>query len=227
MRRLLAAVLTVLIGAGIVIGTALWASMANAEPPTLVARFDGEKQTPDGRTLPHHLLDLAVYPQAAVGPDGQADGPDANWPFYAPSTSLQVPANSLVTIRIKMYDGATPPYNEFFTKVTGTVDGTMTIDGDVHTEVKIANIAHTFMIHQYPEENQPNFFVSVPLRGVPSKAPNLENGYPKPVEIEFTIETGAPGSYIWNCEVPCGDRYMWFGGPMSERGFMAGTFEVV
>lgn len=227
MKRLLAALVAVILGGGIVAGTALWASSAGAEPPTLVARFDGEKQTPDGRTLPHHVLDLAVYPGAAVGPQGQPDGPDANWPFFSPSTSLQVPANSLVTIRIKNYDGATPPYNEFFGKVTGTVDGTMTIDGVTHEAVKVANIAHSFMIHQFPEANQPNFFVSVPLKGTPSNAPKLENGYPKPVEMVFTIETGEPGSYIWNCQVPCGDRYMWFGGPMQERGFMAGTFEVV
>jgi hypothetical protein len=227
LKRLLAAVLSVLIGAGIVAGTALWASSAGAEPPTLVARFDGEKQTPDGRTLPHHLLDMAVYPGAAVGPDGKADGPDANWPFFSPSTSLQVPANSLVTIRLKMYDGGTPPYNEFFGRVHGTVDGTISIDGEVHEAVKLENVAHTFTIHQFPEANQPDFFVSVPFKGVPAKAPNLENGYPKPVVTEFTFETGEPGSYIWNCEVPCGDRYMWFGGPMQERGFMAGTFEVV
>jgi len=226
-KRLLAALVAVVLGAGIVTGTALWAASAGAEPPTLVAEADGQKQAPDGRTLPHHRLDLAVYPSAAVGPEGQPDGPDANWPFFSPSTSLQVPANSLVTIRLKMYDGATPPYNEFFGKVVGTVDGKMTIDGKEHTEVKVANIAHSFTIHQFPEANQPDFFVSVPLKGVPSNAKNLANGYPKPVEIEFTFETGGPGSYIWNCEVPCGDRYMWFGGPMQERGFMAGTFEVV
>lgn len=227
MKRALAALITVLVGVVFVGGVAWYASAAGAEPPVLIATPEGSKSTPDGRTLPHATLDLAVYPEAASGPEGQADGPDQNWPFFSPSTTLQVPANSLVTVRLKMYDGSTPPYNQFLAKVIGTVDGKMRVDGKEHRELKVANIAHTFVVRQFPEANQPEFFLQVPLHGTPPKAKKLSNGYPAPVEMVFTFETGAAGSYIWNCEVPCGDRYQWFGGPMSERGFMAGTFEVV
>lgn len=227
MKRMLAALVAVVAGVIFVGGVAWYASAAGAEPPVLVATAEGTKTTADGRSLPHSSLELAVYPQAATGAEGQPDGPDQNWPFFSPSTTLQVPANSLVTVRLKMYDGSTPPYNPFLAKVIGTVDGKVRVDGKEHKELKVANVAHSFVVRQVPEANQPEFFLQVPLHGVPPKAKNLANGYPKPMEIEFTFETGDPGSYIWNCEVPCGDRYQWFGGPMSERGFMAGTFEVV
>jgi hypothetical protein len=66
------------------------------------------------------------------------------------------------------------------------------------------------------------------MRAVPSNAkPESGSNYPKAEVIEFTFVTGDPGSYIWNCEDPCGNAYQGFGGVMMQRGWMAGTVEVV
>jgi hypothetical protein len=88
-------------------------------------------------------------------------------------------------------------------------------------------VAHTFTIHQYPESDQPYWFVSVPLPAQADNAKPLANGYPAPIDVTFSFMTGAPGKYVWNCEFPCGTGYVEFGGPMSQRGFMSGTVTVV
>jgi hypothetical protein len=65
------------------------------------------------------------------------------------------------------------------------------------------------------------------MLAVGNNAKNLANGYPKPEVMEFSFVTGAPGNYVWNCEDPCGNGYVMFGGVMSERGMMSGTVTVV
>jgi hypothetical protein len=65
------------------------------------------------------------------------------------------------------------------------------------------------------------------MLGVAADAKNQPNGYPVPVDITFSFITGEPGSYVWNCEDPCGQSYQSFGGGMSERGWMSGTVTVV
>jgi hypothetical protein len=150
------------------------------------------------------------------------------WPFYWPSTTLQVPANSLVTVTIYQYDSGGRVFNPFWAKVHGTVDGTMTVNGKTVTEVDPTKVAHTFTVHQYPESGQPYLFVSVPLPDLGGTA--VDNASPyvdDPKEVTFTFRTGAPGTYVWNCEYPCGDSYQEFGGPMQQRGWMSGTLEVV
>jgi heme/copper-type cytochrome/quinol oxidase subunit 2 len=36
-----------------------------------------------------------------------------------------------------------------------------------------------------------------------------------------------PGHYIWQCFDPCGSGFNGFGGPMSTKGYMSGTINVV
>ena len=46
--------------------------------------------------------------------------------------------------------------------------------------------------------------------------------------ITFTIRTGASGTYVWQCFVPCALGYpLGFGGPMSTLGYMNGFMKVV
>ena len=110
--------------------------------------------------------------------------------------------------------------------MSGTVDGTATYNGKAAASIDPANVAHTFTIHQYPEGGQPYLFVSVPVPAQSDKAPNLANGYPAPIDVTFSFITGDPGTYVWNCEFPCGTGYVEFGGPMSQRGYMSGTVTV-
>ena len=233
MRRALFAFLTVLIGVAVVAGTALFVARNGAEPPTLSATPAGTSQTSNGE-VKHATLELSVFPNASstqAGPNIPASTTTlvANaqqWPFYSPSTSIQLPAHSLVTVTLHQYDTGGQIYNNWFAKPIGTVGNTMTVDGKDVTSIAPSNVAHTFTIHQYPDSNQPYMYVSVPLPAQADNATNQANGYPTPIDVTFSFMTGAPGNYVWNCEFPCGNGYVEFGGPMSQRGFMSGTVTV-
>jgi len=220
-------------GIALVAGVGLFAVASGSEPPPLTATVTGTKDTPQG-VLPHAELSLAVYPNssASVPPPDTLSPIQGEWltgqPFYHPSTSIVVPANSAVTIHFTQYDSGGSLYNPFFAKVHGSMDGTMSVNGTSVDSLPLDKVAHTFTVHQYPEADQPDFFLSVPLPLSPAKAPTDADGYPKvPQKVSVTFITGDPGSYVWNCEFPCGDMYQQFGGPMQTRGWMAGTFEVV
>lgn len=231
MKRFLFTLLTVVIGVVIVAASVLLLMNRQAQPPVLEAKVVGTASTPQG-VLPHATLDLSIYPQSSASVPGPTTGVNDiidkfGWPFYWPSTSLQLPAHSLVTVTVHQYDGATTVWNPYFAKVHGTVGGTATYNGEARTDIAPADVAHTFTIHQYPQSTQPYFFVSVPMLAVGDNAKNEANGYPKAQVVEFSFITGAPGEYIWNCEDPCGSGYVDFGAVMSERGWMSGTVTVV
>ena len=234
MKRAIFAFLTVMIGIAVVAGTALFVAKNGAEPPTLTATAAGTSQTSNGE-VKHATLELSVFPNASAtqaGPNIPAStttlvANSQQWPFYSPSTSIQLPAHALVTVTIHQYDTGGQIYNNWFAKPAGTVGNTMTVDGKDVTSVAPSNVAHTFTIHQYPESNEPYMYVSVPLPAQADNAKAQANGYPTPIDVTFSFMTGAPGSYVWNCEFPCGNGYVEFGGPMSQRGFMSGTVTVV
>ena len=173
----------------------------------------------------------AEYPGPAGAVNGRIEGngvtQSEGWPFYWPSTSLKLPAHTLVTFTVKQYDTPGAPWNDFWAGVHGTVDGTATYNGTAKTEIAPSAVAHTFTIHQYPTGGQDTVFLSVPLEGVPANAKNEANGYPAPQVITFSFITPGPGEYIWNCEDPCGDSYQNFGGVMQARGWMSGKITVV
>jgi hypothetical protein len=210
-----------IIGFGIVAGVVLGLRSIQGigyEPPVLQATKTGPNSAE---------LDISAYPDGQVCHSSDGN-PQINWVTYCPTTSFEVPANSLVTVVIKQYDTPTGLYNGFFQNVQGTVGGTATYNGKAMNQLAEADIAHTFTLQSPPFADNP-LYVSVPLLGVPSDAPNLSNGYPKPAVIEFQFRTGSSGTYIWHCYVPCGnDRETPYGfsGPMSTTGYMAGTMTV-
>ncbi|MGA1479617.1 MAG: hypothetical protein ACO38N_00920 [Candidatus Nanopelagicales bacterium] len=232
MKRFLVALVSVLIGAGVVAGVAVFASTTSGEPPLLVATPTGMVDTPDG-PMNSASLELAVYPNNSDQIAGPMEGVNAlyasqGWPFYWPSTTLQVPANSLITMTITQYDSGGRVFNPYWAKVHGTADGTMTVNGKTVSEWDVDKVGHTFTVHQYPGSGQPYFFLSVPLPANGGNAVGNANPYvTDPKVVTFTFRTGAAGTYVWNCEFPCGDLYQEFGGPMQQRGWMSGTFEVV
>jgi hypothetical protein len=177
-------------------------------------------------------LDLSTFPDSMVcHPD--AGNPQINWVTYCPSTTFEVPANSLITVVIKQYDSASGLYNDFFQKVQGTVGGVAMYNDKPMSQINADDTAHTFTIQSQPDETNP-IFVSVPLLGVADNAPSNVtvngNAYPTPNIIQFQFRTGPAGHvYIWHCYVPCGnDRESPYGfsGPMTTTGFMAGTMTV-
>ncbi|MHB8189635.1 MAG: hypothetical protein ACYDHP_04270 [Ferrimicrobium sp.] len=183
---------------------------------------------------------LESYPNSypchgsASGAPGGGDNP--GWVTFCPSTSIKLPANSLVTITILQYDTPATLHNQFFDKVRGTLGGTMSLNGRPVTGVSASDVAHTFTLQSLPS-NVPSkyFFLSVPLVGVADTAANAVtiagHRYPKPNVIRFQFRTGAPGKYIWHCYDPCGtglEGYQHgFGGPMATTGYMSGTVTVV
>jgi len=206
------------------------------QPPLIAASAAGMVSTPNG-SLPSATLDLSAYADSAQitwrsSNAGQGAHPD--WVSYGPSTNLQVPAHSVIIVTIKQYDtgGAMP--NPFLATVSGTVGGSMTVDGVASKSIDASNIGHTFTIHSFPTSTQDNLFVSVPLPATEEGAPNVgDTNLPAPHVVKFEFITGGPGTYAWNCEFPCG----WYqtdigtsggmGGPMSTYGYMSGTLHVV
>ncbi len=186
------------------------------------------------------FITLESYPDSypchgsVGGSPGGGDNP--NWVTFCPTTSLQLPANTLVTVEILQYDTPTALHNQFFDKVRGTIGGTMLLNGKPISGVPASDVAHTFTLQSLPS-NQPSkyFFVSIPLVGVADTAPNAVtiagHQYPKPNVIRFRFRTGAPGIYVWHCYDPCGAGLAGyqhgFGGPMATTGYMSGTIKVV
>ena len=234
MKRFLVTFVTVLVGIAVVAGIGVFNSVREAGPAPIVAQPDGTMvDTPKGQ-LPHATLALSVYPNssASVPPPATPSAYEANWlagqPFYMPSTTIQVPANSVVTITFTQYDSGGRIYNPYFSKVHGSLDGTMTWNGKSVKGIKPDEVGHTFTVHQYDEASQEAMFLNVPLPMNKANAKTDKDGYPvDPQTVTVTFVTGDAGTYVWNCEFPCGDLYQEFSGPMQTRGWMAGTFEVV
>jgi hypothetical protein len=181
---------------------------------------------------------LSVLPDSYVchgSPTGApGGGAHPGWVTYCPSTSIQVPAHTTVTVTIKQYDTATPLHNPFFAQVYGTVGGVMYVNGRPFRRINPSAPGHTFTIQTPPNTRQTPLFVNIPLMGVSASAPSTVtiagHKYPKPVVTVFRFKTGAPGQYVWHCYVPCGTglagAQTGFGGPMSTVGYMAGTLNV-
>ncbi|MDQ1550978.1 MAG: hypothetical protein QOD50_400 [Actinomycetota bacterium] len=150
-----------------------------------------------------------------------AQRPDGSWSH---STIFDLPAYSTIHVTIIQYDSQTGLRNPFFGHVQGVEGGTMSVDGKQVSVIDPATAAHTFAI--------PDLGVMVPLAGIPnnatkpcSKAPCAES-YDH-VTIQFTFKTGAPGTYRWQCFVPCAAGTLFGnGGPMQTVGYMDGFVQV-
>jgi hypothetical protein len=150
-----------------------------------------------------------------------AQRPDGSWSH---STIFDLPAYSTIHVTIIQYDSQTGLRNPFFGHVQGITGGTMSVNGKPVSVIDPTTAAHTFAI--------PDLGVMVPLPGIPdnatkpcSKAPCTES-YDH-VTIEFTFKTGAPGTYRWQCFVPCAAGTLFGnGGPMQTVGYMDGFVEV-
>ena len=223
-------VVSLVLGFGVIAGVAFalradWG--LGYEPPQV---WQAQKTGPNSATLT-----IGTFPDSmACHPN--ADAQESEWVSYCPSTTLEVPPNSVITVVIMQYDSASTLVNDYFRQVRGTIGGTMTVNGKSMSQISADAPGHTFTLQSPPDVSYP-IFVNVPLLGVPDNAPNVTvtvNGnqfqYPKPNIISFQFRTGPAGTtYIWHCYVPCGsDRGIPFGfsGPMSTTGFMAGTLTV-
>jgi len=233
-KPLVGALAAVALGAVVIGTTAFGLHSASPEPPLAVAQSEPSSGTGIAGVTKTATLDLSSYPDSAPISWRRTNGgvgPHPDWVSYGPTTNLQVPANALVTVTINQYDSGEAIQNPgWWAVVHGTIDGSMTVNGVKTTKIDPTAVGHTFTIHNFPTDKQPNLFVSIPLPAVPESDPvDPANpyGYQKPNVITFQFVTKGPGTYAWNCEFPCGDNYAGFGGAMSSYGYMSGTLHVV
>jgi len=199
------------LGAGTAVLAACGSSSkaASEAPPTVAGRPVSDAQTP---TNPFEVYLTIVSPDQTGGKNG--------WPAYVPS-NITIPSNSRVNFTITNFDNATPLPNDTLAKVTGTVGNVATVEpvtakdpnaaGQLSTvsEVDPKQVSHTF--------TAPNLGnLNVPVLGTS--------------RVRFAIDTGAPGTYTWQCLDPCGTGKDGQGGPMAPattEGYMRGTITVV
>ena len=160
------------------------------------------------------------------------------------TTYFAVPANTTVNVTILGYDGCTPLRNPLWGKVAGVVNdaeqvsiynkGKTTPVQSVSTFDSWADcsVQHTFAI--------PGLGLNVPVASPttvsennnlcgtsPCTAADQDQNSPHAV-VKFTFKTpSTPGTYRWQCFVPCGGGYVdGNGGPMATPGYMMGQMEV-
>jgi hypothetical protein len=147
------------------------------------------------------------------------------------TTNFSVPAGSKVNVTVLGYDGCTPLRNQLWGLVTGTVGNSMTVNGKT---VKVLNswaecsVAHTFAI--------PSLGINVPMASPTTLAENSNLCGTSPCTtnnphtvIRFSfLSPRTPGTYFWQCKIPCGLGYLdGNGGPMQTIGYMTGNMQVV
>jgi hypothetical protein len=225
-RSPLAGLVVCLLVAGVLVGGA-WALLgtqtSRSPGGTQVARRLGTAVV-DGRVLPHVALSFSTYPFAGGTSGGVPVHPGGNgtWPTVGPTSDFQVPAHALVTVTVRQYDGGAALDDPWLATVQGTVGGVATVDGRVVHSVDPDQVAHTFLLRSLPGAPSP-FLVNVPLPDVPGTG-YADDGTHR--VIVFSFVSGPRGTYVWNCEFPCGQMVARFGSAMSTLGYMSGYVHV-
>ncbi|HEY4887448.1 MAG TPA: hypothetical protein VIJ58_02565 [Candidatus Dormibacteraeota bacterium] len=169
-----------------------------------------------------HLETVGAVQDAIDFP--QPNNPHPTWVSYLPTTTLKVPANSVVTITIDQEDSASGLRNPYWSQAQGIIGGQFHMDyfdaqgnpqsGDFAKLDDASTPAHTFAI--------PDLGVFVPLLGISDAAPAGSINV-----ITFSFRTGAAGIFHWQCFVPCGAGTIYGnGGPMQTLGYMGGLLIV-
>ena len=223
-KRLLSAVAFLIFGVAVVatVGVTLHAVSADSQKKSY-ATVNGTTVV-NGATLKHAFVSESVFPDDATARANKVNRTNSHpWPFYT-EEHLVLPAHALVTMTLKVYDGGEHLNTNYFAKVVGTVDNTMTIDGQQVSSLAPDGVQHTFTLHGLPTSTQDPLFVNVPL----PKMSDDEIAKNKYHTVVFSFVTGGAGEYVWNCEYPCGDgTYAKFGAVMGQNGYMSGKVSVV
>ena len=195
-----------------------------------VANLMSSPPTVEARQTAAHTAYLTLKTEPAVGPQGGKPpwvsylvrNPQGKWIH---STIFKIPGHSLVHFTVYQYDSDSGLRNPFLAQVHGTVGNTMRVDGKPMRSIPPEEASHTFAV--------PQLGLIVPLRGVPEDEEEgaCEEGPCVPSQahetITFTLRTGGPGRYRWQCFVPCAAGFLnGFGGPMQTIGYMDGFLEV-
>jgi hypothetical protein len=155
------------------------------------------------------------------------------------TTIYKVPPHAIVHVTIYQYDSQTGLRNPFFGQIRGTVGGVARYtdvgntgkgsglplyDDTAESVLPPGSAAHTF--------TDPDLGLNVPLVGISDTAKNACSVAPCATSfahttIQFSFRTPGPGSYRWQCIVPCALGFLdGFGGPMQTIGYMDGLIVV-
>jgi hypothetical protein len=161
------------------------------------------------------------------------------------TTYFAVPANTTVNVTILGYDGCTPLRNPVWGKVAGVTGDAETVQyyngkslgspASISTFDSWADcsVQHTFAI--------PGLGINVPVASPntvaennalcttsPCAASTADQANAPHTVVTFSFKTpSTPGTYRWQCFVPCGGGYVdGNGGPMATPGYMGGQMEV-
>jgi hypothetical protein len=151
------------------------------------------------------------------------ESPQGQWVH---TTNFQVPAHVRINVTIVQYDSGSPLRNQEIGQVQGTAANAALLNGKAFRVIDSNSgngVAHTF--------SMPSLGINVPLYGNGPNA-NLCGAAPCTTSsphnvIRFSFTSPGPGSYRWQCFVPCGLGYLYGnGGPMSTLGYMGGFMQV-
>jgi hypothetical protein len=146
---------------------------------------------------------------------------------WVQDTTWKLPAHTVINMTIEQFDSGSPLRNQEWGQVQGTIGKTASLNGtnfSVYNSNTGNGVGHTFAV--------PAFGVSVPLVGVSSNASVCGAG-PCGLNwahntLTFSFKTPGPGSYSWQCFVPCGLGTLFGnGGGMATQNYMGGFLEVV
>jgi heme/copper-type cytochrome/quinol oxidase subunit 2 len=147
------------------------------------------------------------------------------------TTNFEVPAGSRVNMTIYGYDGCTPLRNPAWGQVTGTIGNVIYVNGKRHSVLNSwaqCSVGHTFAL--------PNLGINVPVASPRSFQANSNLCSASPCTpssphtvVKFSFLTPrTPGTYFWQCKIPCGLGFLdGNGGPMQTIGYMTGNMDVV
>lgn len=146
------------------------------------------------------------------------------------TTLWQLPAHTKIDVTILQYDSGSPLRNQELGFVTGVHNSTLNgspfplVNSNATSGVGQYGVGHTFSV--------PELGINVPLPGNNGSAKNFCGAAPCPLSdahqtVQFSFTTPGPGSYRWQCFVPCGLGFLYGnGGPMQTIGYMGGFLEV-
>jgi hypothetical protein len=160
------------------------------------------------------------------------------------TTLFSVPANTKVNVTIYGFDGCTPLRNNDFSQVQGTIGNTVTVQQFDKNNKSLGSAQTVSLVNAWADCNVGHTF-AIPGMNlyVPVASPNAQNSKANLCSSEPCTPTSGgayaqetfsfmspsqPGTFRWQCLIPCGGGYIdGNGGPMQTLGYMAGFMDVV
>lgn len=135
---------------------------------------------------------------------------NGNWPQFTP-TNFTATKGETVVLTITSFDPGVSVLPATFAKVSGTAGGTELVNGKAVHQISPNQGAHT---------------LTIPALGINIVVPAVPVGQ-KSVTVQATFRVTKSGNFVWQCMAPCGTGPSGWSGPMAEKGYMGGQFDVL